>query len=103
MGVTPFESQEIKPGDNLVSLRSSDRNYETTIKFLSNTDKYIHKTGVFRDLGISDWFSSGQDLWFDENSDGTVLRVISEPSGAAVFKYRLPSEHCRLRFLARSK
>lgn len=84
-GVTPYESQDIRPGDNLISLRSSNRQYETKIKFLSNTDKYIHKTGIFRDLGVSDFFSSGQDLWFDENTDGTVLRVISDPTGASVY------------------
>lgn len=85
LGVTPYESQEIKPGTNKVTIKSSNRKYETTIDFLSNNDKYIHKVGVFRDLGISDLFSAGQDLWFDEDTTDTVLRIISNPSGASVF------------------
>lgn len=85
LGVTPYESQEIKPGTNKITVRSTNRQYETTIKFLSNNDKYIHKVGVFRDLGISDLFSSGQDLWFDEDDTDTVLRIISDPGGATVY------------------
>jgi hypothetical protein len=85
LGATPFESDEIKPGENKITLKSGDRQYETTIKFLSNSDKYIHKVGILRDLGISELFSSGQDLWFDESTSGTVLRIISEPAGASVY------------------
>ncbi len=85
LGVTPYESQDIKPGSNKVTLKSTNRQYETNINFLSTSDKYIHKVGVFRDLGISDLFSSGQDVWFDEDTTDTVLRVISEPSGATVY------------------
>lgn len=85
VGVTPFESGEIKPGDNRITLKSSNSRYETTIKFLSNNDEYIHRVTILRDLGVGDLFSSGQDLWFDEDSSGTVLRVISEPPGASIF------------------
>jgi len=85
IGVTPVESEEIKPGTNKVTLKSSSRQYETTINFLSNNDKYIHKVGIFRDLGVSDLFSSGQDLWFDESTSEVVLRIISEPPGASVY------------------
>ena len=85
LGVTPLESEEIKPGTNKVTLKSSSRQYETTIKFLSNNDKYIHKVGIFRDLGVSDLFSSGQDLWFDESTSEVVLRIISDPPGASVY------------------
>jgi len=85
LGVTPVESDEIKPGTNKVTLKSSDRLYETTIKFLSNTDKYIHKVGIFRDLGVSDLFSAGRDLWFDESTSEVVLRIISDPPGASVY------------------
>ncbi|MFC1722458.1 PEGA domain-containing protein [Patescibacteria group bacterium] len=84
-GPTPFDSQEVKPGTNKITVKSQNRQYETTIKFLSNNDEYIHKVGVFRDLGVAELFSSGQDLWFDEDTSGTVLRVISEPTGASVF------------------
>ena len=85
IGVTPADSEEIKPGTNKVTLKSSSRQYETTINFLSNSDKYIHKVGIFRDLGVSDLFSSGQDLWFDESTSEVVLRIISEPPGASVY------------------
>lgn len=84
-GVTPYESDDIKPGENKITLKSSTRQYETTIDFLSNNDKYIHRVGIYRDLGVSELFSAGQDLWFDEDESGTVLRVISEPIGASVF------------------
>lgn len=85
LGATPFESNEIKPGENKVTVKTGGRQYETTIKFLPNNNLYIHKVGIFRDLGISDLFSSGQDLWFDESTSGTVLRIISDPTGSSVF------------------
>ncbi len=85
VGVTPLDSAEIKPGTKKVTLKSSNRVYETTVKFLSNNDKYIHKVGIFRDLGISDLFSAGQDLWFDESNSEVVLRIISDPVGASVY------------------
>ena len=83
-GNTPFESSELEPGENKITIKSSDRQYETTIKSLSDDDKYIHQVGVFRDLGVSDLFSSGQNFWFDKDNSGTVLRIISDPEGAAV-------------------
>jgi len=85
LGVTPVDLEDVKPGENKITLKSSDRTYETTIKFLSNTDKYIHKVGVFRDLGVSNLFSSGQDLWFDESTSEVVLRIISDPIEADVY------------------
>jgi len=85
LGVTPVESAEIKPGENKVTLRSSNRIYETTIKFLSNNDKYIHNVEILRDLGVSDLFSAGQDTWFDESTSEVVLRIISDPPGASVY------------------
>lgn len=85
LGVTPVESEEIKPGANKVTLRSSSRQYETTVNFLPNTERYIHNVGIFRDLGISDLFSGGQDLWFDESTSEVVLRIISDPPGASVY------------------
>lgn len=85
LGVTPIDVEDIKPGENKITLKSSDRTYETTVKFLSNTDKYIHKVGIFRDLGVSELFSSGQNLWFDESTSEVVLRIISDPAEADVY------------------
>lgn len=85
VGVTPFESKEIKPGENKITLESSGQSYETTIEFLKGSNEYIHTVGILRDLGVSDLFSSGQDVWFEKNTSGNVLRIISEPSGASVY------------------
>ncbi len=85
IGITPYETKDLVPGQNKITLRSSNRQYETTVNFLSNSDKYIHNVSILRDLGVSDLFSSGQDLWFEEDTTDTVLRIISEPSGASVY------------------
>ncbi len=85
IGITPVEFKEIKPGANKVTIKSATRQYETTVNFLSNNNEYIHNVGIFRDLGVSDLFSSGRDLWFDESTSEIVLRIISEPTGASVF------------------
>ncbi len=85
IGSTPLDISDITPGDNKITIKGQNRQYETTIKFLPSNGKYIHKVGVFRDLGVSDMFSSGKDFWFEEDNSGTVLRVISEPQGASVF------------------
>jgi hypothetical protein len=84
-GSTPYESEEIKPGYNKITLNSEGRQYETSINFLPNSNKYIHSVGLFRDLGVSDVFSSGQEFWFEKDKSGSVLRVVSEPSGASVY------------------
>ena len=34
VGETPFESKEIKPGNNTIAIRSDTRQYQTEIKFL---------------------------------------------------------------------
>jgi hypothetical protein len=41
--------------------------------------------GIVRDLGVSDTFSSGQDLWFDKEGSENTIRIISEPSDATVY------------------
>ncbi|OGC46523.1 hypothetical protein A2V49_00550 [candidate division WWE3 bacterium RBG_19FT_COMBO_34_6] len=84
-GSTPYDSQNVKPGNNKITLRSNERQYETTLNFIANTKEYIHKAVIMRDLGTSDLFSSGQDLWFDEGDSEIVLRIISEPAGASIY------------------
>jgi uncharacterized protein YgiM (DUF1202 family) len=85
VGATPYESKSIKPGTNKVTFKNGDRKYETSINFLPKDGQYIHTVGIFRDLGTSDTFSSGQNFWFDKESGGNTLRIISDPSGATVY------------------
>ena len=85
VGKTPYESNDIKPGQNKISLKTGDRQYQTTVNFLSNTNNLLHVVGIVRDLGVSDTFSSGQDFWFEKDNSGNVLRVVSEPDQAKVY------------------
>jgi hypothetical protein len=84
VGTTPFESKKIKPGNNKVTLKEGERQYETTINFLSNEGKYFHTIGVFRDLGTSDVFSGGQDIWFEKDDSGSTIKIISDPPNALI-------------------
>ncbi len=84
VGNTPFTSGTISSGTNKVTLKSGGRQYETSINFLPNDKGVVHYVGIVRDLGTSDTFSSGQEFWFEKDSSGNVLRVITDPSGANV-------------------
>lgn len=85
VGKTPLEGIEVSPGDNKITLRGNNRQYETTLNFIPNTKDTIFVVGVFSDLGISDYFSSNHDIWYEKDKSGNVLRVVSEPSGATVY------------------
>ncbi len=85
VGATPFESTDIKPGENKITLKTDTRQYETAINFLANNKRYIHNVGIFRDLGVSDTFSSGQEFWFEPSESGDILRIVTSPSNASVF------------------
>ncbi len=85
LGNTPFESKDIKPGTNVVAIRSDTRQYQTEIKFLPSKKDTIFTVGIERDLGVSDLFSSGRELWFDKDGSENTLRIVSEPSGADVY------------------
>lgn len=85
VGKTPYTANNLKAGNNKITLKNDKRQYETAITFLPKEGQYIHTVGVFRDLGASETFSSGQNFWFEKESGGNVLRVISEPAGALVF------------------
>jgi hypothetical protein len=85
VGNTPYESKEIKPGINTISVRNETRQYQTEIKFLPSKKDTVYTVGIIRDLGTSEIFSSGQELWFDNEGSENTLRVISEPSGATVY------------------
>ena len=84
VGDTPFESKDIKPGNNTVAIRSDTRQYQTEIKFLPSKKDTAYTVSIARDLGVSDIFSSGQDMWFDKDGSDNTLRVLSNPSGAKV-------------------
>ena len=82
---TPYTSDDIASGSNKVTLKRGDRQYQTSINFLPREGDNIHYVGIVRDLGTSDTFSSGREFWFEKDTSGNILRVISEPSGAKVY------------------
>ncbi|NMB70321.1 PEGA domain-containing protein [candidate division WWE3 bacterium] len=85
IGQTPMSPTEVDTGENKITIKNTDRQYETTINFIPNTQEVMYSVGIFRDLGVSDYFSSGRDFWFEKDKSGNVLRVVSEPSGATVY------------------
>jgi hypothetical protein len=85
VGETPYTSSSVKPGTKTVSLKSETRQYQTSLNFIPSTDTTIHVVGVIRDLGVSDIFSSGQEYWFEKDTSGNTVRIISEPTGASVY------------------
>ncbi|MBW6441334.1 PEGA domain-containing protein [Patescibacteria group bacterium] len=85
VGDTPFRTQNIKPGQNIVTVRNEQRQYQTELKFLPSKNEVLYTTVIIRDLGISDTFSSGQESWFEKDGSENTVRIVSEPSGATVF------------------
>ncbi len=85
VGTTPLVSEDISSGNNKVTIKRGDRQYQTSLNFLSKDGDNMPYVGIFKDLGISDIFSSGNEFWFDKDTSGNVLRIISEPSGAKVY------------------
>ena len=84
-GKTPFESKTIKSGNNTIIIRNETQQYQTNIKFLPSKKDVLYTVGIIRDLGVSDTFSSGQELWFDKDGATDTIRIVSEPSGAAIY------------------
>ncbi len=80
LGATPFESRDIKSGENKIKVKNSDVSYNVSLDFSPNSEIAMN-----RDLGISDVFSSGQNFWLKDSENDTVLSIISEPAGAKVF------------------
>jgi len=85
IGETPFESKTINPGTNTITIKNDTQQYQTSVKFLPSTKGVSFAVGIIRDLGISDVFSSGQELWFDKDNPTDTLKVVSDPSGATVY------------------
>lgn len=80
IGNTPLEKYEVRAGENKVTVTGEKNGYEVSLNFEPNTEIVLE-----RDLGVSEVFSSGQNLWFESSNGGVVFSVISEPSGASVF------------------
>ncbi|MBI2414719.1 PEGA domain-containing protein [candidate division WWE3 bacterium] len=79
LGNTPLESKDIRAGENKLSIKNDQITYNVALDFLQNSEVAIN-----RDLGVSDVFSSGQNIWLEKSSDTPSLEVISEPTGARV-------------------
>ena len=84
VGTTPYESKKINPGENRITLKTENQIYETRVTFLPNDNTTIYNVGIFRDLGISNVFSSGQEFWYEKESGNNKLKIISNPTGATV-------------------
>ncbi len=80
IGTTPLDYSEVKAGEQNVRIENSLTSYEASLSFLGNSE-----TVIFRDLGVSNVFSSGQNIWVEKSRSDTVLNVVSEPAGAKVF------------------
>jgi hypothetical protein len=80
VGRTPFTADDIKPGEARIAIKTANRQYETTITLLPNSQSVIN-----RDLGVSENFSSGQDFWIEKSNSQTVLSITSEPGNAGIF------------------
>ena len=74
-GTTPYESKETKVGENKISIKTSTRTYETSVNFLPNV-----QVSIIRDLGVSELFSAGDNLWMEKNEGQSAVSVISDPA-----------------------
>ncbi len=80
LGATPYDSDDVKSGENKVRVKNDQTSYDVAISFMPNSEIVLN-----RDLGVSDVFSSGQNFWIEKADLGTVLSIVSEPAGAKVF------------------
>lgn len=85
VGKTPYKSLEVKPGENKIKLKTDTREYETSLDFIANNRNILHQVIVKRDLGVSDVFSSGVNVWMEKGRNNSVLRVVSDPNDALVY------------------
>ena len=77
LGKTPFESKDIKSGEHKVTVKNASSSYDVQLTFARGS-----QVAMVRDLGVSNAFSSGQNLWLEKSSSTAGLSVVSEPSGA---------------------
>lgn len=80
LGQTPIVSMKVKKGPAKIRLSKNELSYETNVTF---TPEFA--TVIKYDLGVDQFFSSGQSLWFEKASSANVLSVISEPSEATIY------------------
>lgn len=85
VGTTPFESKNIDPGENKITLKTNNQMYETKINFLADDNSNIYNVVIFRDLGTSNVFSSGQEFWYEKGTGNEKVKIISNPTGASVY------------------
>lgn len=78
-GSVPFDSNEVEPGQNKVSVRGEKNEYDVSLEFLAGSQVVLN-----RDLGVSNTFSSGQNFWIEDGASGTVLSIITDPSNASI-------------------
>jgi hypothetical protein len=79
LGQTPIEAMKVKKGAGKVRLSKNGLSYETNVEL---TEQFA--TVIKHDLGVDQFFSSGQNLWFEKASSENVLSIISEPSEAKI-------------------
>ena len=80
IGDTPISSREIKHlGGNIkiVDKTNENRMYETDITCAPDTEIVLN-----HDLGVSELFSSGRDVWLKQGKTG--ITIISQPTGATI-------------------
>jgi hypothetical protein len=80
LGTTPFDADDIKAGENKIRVKNERTTYDVALTFMPNSELVLN-----RDLGVSDVFSSGQNFWIEKADLGTVMSIVSEPSGAKVY------------------
>ncbi len=80
LGETPIQSKEISHlGGNIkvIDKNNEGRFYETDIACAPDTEIVLN-----HDLGVSELFSSGRDVWLKQGKTG--ITVISQPTGATI-------------------
>lgn len=80
LGTTPLNFSGIKPGMHTVKLSSDLNSYETELLFSKNSQAVI-----VRNLGVSQFFSSGQTFSLDDKDLSSKINVVSSPSQSKVF------------------
>jgi len=72
-GKAPVYTENIYAKDLTVSIDGNSRSYTTVIKPSADTEAVVN-----RDLGINDYFSSGQNIWFEKTGGpDSIISVIS--------------------------
>ena len=84
VGTTPINGLEVNSGENKVRMENDHITYEVVIDFLAKPSRTF-EVALVRDLGVSEVFSAGKNLWFKEKDSSSILSVISDPDEATVY------------------